>query len=273
MKARVLLVRDSVKIAAYVMLIAMLAADMGLQAALWFGSPTRDAVPAVRQPLETKDREQIKPFPGNDYTPLIVGVFTLVILAYQTQIFRRQASISRMQVSVAQRQIDIVEQLERPLLLPVMPRFFLGFATSPGSDFPPVDFGLENYGRSPAIVVKTILTCAVSRDAPPVQSEDDQFIQIEAVPRQSVGRMRMHWGNPYVPPGERLGPIEIKVGRALTKTELRDIQDGTCFVWIDGHIVYTDMLGERRETFLLWQYDYDLDYFRLSDIVGRNRYK
>jgi hypothetical protein len=271
-EARAFSVRDRTKIAACVMLIALLGADIGLQAALWFGAPTHVGSPAVQQPLEAGVYEQTAPSSGKDYTPLIVGVLTLAVLAYQTLIFHRQANISQMQAGVAQRQIDVVERLERPLLLPILPRFFVGFATSPKYDFPLIEFGLENYGRSPAIVLKTIITCVVSHEAPPVRNEDDQFVLIEAVPRQIVGRSRMHWSNPYVLPGERLGPIDVKVARALTETELRELQDGTCFVWIDGHIIYTDMFGERRETFLLWQYDYHLDHFRLSDVANRNRY-
>jgi hypothetical protein len=208
------------------------------------------------------------------FTGVLVFVACLQLKTYMKQaaIMRRQVRISARQAEIAQRQIDVVERLERPLLLPMMPSFFLGFASNPRHDFPPIEFGLKNHGRSPAIISKTIIVCLVSTDAPPLHNEDDRFVRIERPERQTVGRVLRHWSNPAVSPGEHLGPIDLTIGRPLTQMELDGVEDGTCFVWVDGHIIYTDMFGAKREMLLLWRYDRRLDIMIPSEIAGRNRY-
>jgi hypothetical protein len=103
-----------IKVAAFITLIGLLGADIGLQTALWFGAPTRQTVIMGEQPVTSAGGKQSASdgdhAPLILYTPLIVGVLTLVVIGYQTFIFRGQYAIMTRQADIADRQAGIASR-------------------------------------------------------------------------------------------------------------------------------------------------------------------
>jgi hypothetical protein len=82
-------VKEHWKIAGCTVLIGLLGPYIGLQIAERF-APIENPQQAIKP--EGDDHSPDSPRDG--YTPLVVGVLTLVVLGYQTVIFNRQARIA-----------------------------------------------------------------------------------------------------------------------------------------------------------------------------------
>jgi hypothetical protein len=75
-------VREGFWIATFVTLIPLLGVDIGLHAALWFGTPTPPGVITTQPPMDSKGSHETQPVkedsPFISYAPLIIGVLDFV---------------------------------------------------------------------------------------------------------------------------------------------------------------------------------------------------
>jgi hypothetical protein len=114
-------VKSWIQIGLCVMFIGLLGADIGLHTARWLGSPASPPRRAPQQASQLEGSKQNADAPDHDYTTLIIGVMTLLVLGYQTRIFYRQANIADKQTGISEKQLALVTQqtdlTERQFLL------------------------------------------------------------------------------------------------------------------------------------------------------------
>jgi hypothetical protein len=93
-----------VKVGAFVALIGLLGADIGLQTVLWFGAPRPVTIETPKNPVLSEGGQKSKGAPDEGHTPLIpdtaliVGALTVLVIGYQAFVLRGQHAIMDRQV-------------------------------------------------------------------------------------------------------------------------------------------------------------------------------
>ena len=105
-----------IKIGVTVTLISLLSADIGLQAALWFGAPTRPIIIVPQQATQGESDKGAANHPKSnnlDNISLLVAmlgaggtILTLFVIGYQTFIFHGQRKIMGQQTDLLARQLN-----------------------------------------------------------------------------------------------------------------------------------------------------------------------
>jgi hypothetical protein len=122
-------VREGYKIAGWVALLALLAANIGLEATRAFAPPLQQHVNQMKQPADAASQAAPLNTPDYENPNVVIGILTLIVLGFQAWVFRRQASIGDKQTSIAERQLALtagqVDIAEKQFLLTGLQTDFL----------------------------------------------------------------------------------------------------------------------------------------------------
>jgi hypothetical protein len=244
--------REGWKIAGTVALLALLGADIGLQVAFRFSPPFTEA----QQTIHPEGGQNAAGAGIKDYSPLILGALTLIVLVFQTFIFNRQARIAQSQTRISARQTaamnrqtammsaqtDLMimqkEIARRTFIAAHRPRMHVQFIDSPHittGNKPTATIRVINIGGSDAKVIG--IGIAWFRRS----SDGAEINAWNAIPQP------LPQGEQVVPPGKQLD-IGVDGSTPLSEADIDAIHIGQHELIMVAILTYEDEVGASRAT-------------------------